>query len=60
MEGIKRILTRTGVKPLEKDIMALLARMMEADSFTSRLSALNLIPTLYTHVNPHNQTELIS
>lgn len=47
------------VKDYEISLMQMMQRMAQNDTNTSRFTAVNLVPVLYSQVSPPNQAELL-
>lgn len=58
VESIKKLVHEVKAKNIENDLMAMIKRLMEGDWFTSRISAVKLIPSFFPHFSSTNQKEL--
>lgn len=50
-EGIKKILLMIRPKDFESQIIEMIKRLMNGESYTSKFSATQLIPTIYPNVS---------
>jgi xanthosine utilization system XapX-like protein len=47
------------VKDVESQIVDMIKRLMNGEGYTSKFSAIQIIPTVYLHVSSGNQHELL-
>jgi hypothetical protein len=58
-EAIKKILSFIKVKDIEMPVVDMLKRLMNGEGYTSKFASIQLIPTVFPHVSPQSQAELM-
>ena len=56
---MKKVLQATKIKDIEPHVMQMMKTLFAGESYTSKLSGLQLIPTVYTSMTTGNQQELM-
>jgi hypothetical protein len=59
-ESFQNILAHLPIKEVETEMMGIIKRLMNGDWYTSKIPAIEMIPTCYPHVSPSNQQELLT
>ena len=59
MESIKNILSLVNVKDMKQQIIQMIERLMNGETYTSKLAAIHLFPVIYPHLSPTHQKDII-
>lgn len=57
-ESIKKLLSEVKVKDFEEGLIELFARLIKGDWFTSKTSAMQILPSIYPHISSTGQKKL--
>jgi serine/threonine-protein phosphatase 2A regulatory subunit A len=57
-ESIKKLLSEVKVKDFEEELIELVSRLMKGDWFTSKTSAMSILPSIYPYVSSAGQKKL--
>lgn len=59
-ESIKKIFAQLRLKDIEPQVMEIIKRLMNGENYQSKFGATSLIPTVYQHLSPASQQELLA
>jgi type II secretory pathway component PulF len=59
VDSIKHIFSLVNIKDLKQQIIQMVERLMNGESYTSKLAAIKLFPVIYLHLSASNQKDII-
>lgn len=60
MASIKSIFEQVNVKDLRQQIIQMIERLMNGETYTSKLAAMELFPVIYLHLSQSHQRDIIN
>lgn len=59
VESIKNIFTLVNIKDLKQQIIQMIERLMNGETYASKLAAIQLFPVIYPHLQTSHQKDII-
>ena len=60
INSIKNILGVINIKDCKQQIIQMIERLMNGETYASKLSAIQLFPVIYLHLSPSHQKDIIN
>ncbi len=59
VDSIKNILSVVNIKEMKQQVIQMVERLMNGETYTSKLAAIKLFPVIYPHLSSSNQKDII-